>query len=127
MQHRGGPNDDPSKYLGLINVRSETVTEKSSFRTAAAKRRCLLLPASGHYEWQQMNGGKQRTTYTAAATSCSHSPGPARRGLHHQTHAEPLCTATLITKAAPDVLCVNHDRTPGPTPPACSPQCPSRA
>jgi putative SOS response-associated peptidase YedK len=34
----------------LINARSETVTEKSSFRAAFSRRRCILL-ADGFYEW----------------------------------------------------------------------------
>ena len=36
----------------MINARSETVTEKPSFRTAFKKRRCLIL-ADGFYEWQK--------------------------------------------------------------------------
>jgi len=34
----------------MINARLETVTDKPAFRSAAAKRRCLL-PADGWYEW----------------------------------------------------------------------------
>ena len=42
----------------LINARSETVTEKLSFRHAFRKRRCLI-PASGFYEWAKEDGQKQ--------------------------------------------------------------------
>src|SRR3954470_10825910 len=41
----------------LINARQETVTEKRAFKTAAARRRCLL-PANGYYEWQKTPDGK---------------------------------------------------------------------
>jgi putative SOS response-associated peptidase YedK len=42
----------------MINARSETVTEKASFRNAFKRRRCIV-PASGFYEWQKQNGEKQ--------------------------------------------------------------------
>ena len=42
----------------MINARAETVPEKPSFRTAFKRRRCLI-PASGFYEWQKLNGRKQ--------------------------------------------------------------------
>ncbi|MBW6514592.1 MAG: SOS response-associated peptidase [Candidatus Syntrophosphaera sp.] len=38
--------------FNLINVRSETITEKPSFRGGLQRRRCLV-PANGFYEWRQ--------------------------------------------------------------------------
>ncbi|MBU2571796.1 MAG: SOS response-associated peptidase [Gammaproteobacteria bacterium] len=42
----------------LINARAETLADKPSFRAAYSKRRCLI-PATGFYEWQQTEIGKQ--------------------------------------------------------------------
>jgi putative SOS response-associated peptidase YedK len=41
----------------LVNARSETVTEKAAFKTAASRRRCLI-PADGYYEWMVTADGK---------------------------------------------------------------------
>jgi putative SOS response-associated peptidase YedK len=49
---------DPSIGNRLFNARSETAAEKPSFRSAFAKRRCLV-PANGYYEWQKRETGKQ--------------------------------------------------------------------
>ena len=49
---------DASIGAKLINARSETVTEKPSFREAFKKRRCII-PADGFYEWQRTDGKKQ--------------------------------------------------------------------
>jgi putative SOS response-associated peptidase YedK len=48
---------DASIGSKLINARSETVSEKPSFRSAFKARRCLI-PATGFYEWQKI--GKQK-------------------------------------------------------------------
>jgi putative SOS response-associated peptidase YedK len=42
----------------MINARSETISEKPSFRNAFKKRRCLIL-ADGFYEWTGEKGNKQ--------------------------------------------------------------------
>jgi len=51
---------DPKIGNKLINARSESLSEKASFKTAFAKRRCLI-PANGFYEWKR--DGKEKTPY----------------------------------------------------------------
>jgi putative SOS response-associated peptidase YedK len=43
----------------LINARAESLTEKSAFKTAFRKRRCII-PADGFYEWERVAGRKQK-------------------------------------------------------------------
>ena len=42
----------------LINARAETVHEKSTFKRAFRKQRCLVL-ADGYYEWRKTKQGKE--------------------------------------------------------------------
>ena len=49
---------DPKSGGRLINARAESITEKPSFRKAAAKQRCVL-PANGDHEWENGPDGKQ--------------------------------------------------------------------
>jgi putative SOS response-associated peptidase YedK len=93
----------------LINARMETLTEKPAFRTAYAKRRCLL-PADGYYEWKPEGTGKQ----PYYLSSQDRSP-LVMAGLYEHWKSpddEWLSTCTIITTSAPDEVGEIHDRAP---------------
>ena len=50
---------DPSIANRLFNARGETVAEKPSFRTAFAKRPCII-PVDGFYEWDHRDGKQKQ-------------------------------------------------------------------
>jgi len=56
---------DPSIGARTINARIETVAEKPSFRSAVAKRRCIV-PADGWYEWEKISSTKKQPHYFSA-------------------------------------------------------------
>ena len=53
----------------MINARAETVAERSRFRTALQRRRCLVL-ADGFYEWQRQ-GSSRRPMRIVMASACA--------------------------------------------------------
>lgn len=54
---------DPTIGNKLFNARGETVAEKPSFRTAFAKRPCVI-PVDGFYEWDRRGATKEPHFFT---------------------------------------------------------------
>ena len=110
--------DDPSIGSRMINARSESVAEKPAFRSAFARRRCLVL-VDGFYEWQQHGvpkGGKKQPfrirrrdgqPFAFAGLWESWKGPKGGPALEH-----PLETATIVTTDANRVLKPLHDRMP---------------
>ena len=100
---------DPKIGNRMINARSETVTEKPSFRTSFKRRRCLI-PADGFYEWKREGKAKKPMLITA-------NPGGlfAFAGLW-ETWKQPdgswLLTCAIITTSANEFMKSIHDRMP---------------
>ena len=92
----------------LINARAETLAEKPAFRTAYKQRRCLI-PASGFYEWQQLEQGKQ-------AYCISHKENQliAFAGLweYWEHGTETIYSCSIITRAANELITPIHQRMP---------------
>ena len=96
----------------LINARSETVTEKPSFRQAFAQRRCLIL-ADGFYEWQR---SKEKKSPSIPYHFHRKDRGAfAFAGLWERwrnPEGEELRSCTILTTAANGVVAPVHDRMP---------------
>ncbi len=115
---------DPSIGSKMINARSETVAEKSAFRNAFRKKRCIV-PADGFYEWKKLGGPKV-------------SGRPAKQPMYvHRADGEPLAFAglwevwrdptapdtelhscTILTTSANATMRPVHDRMPVILPPS---------
>ncbi|MGA7835111.1 MAG: SOS response-associated peptidase [Acidimicrobiales bacterium] len=104
---------DPSIGNRLFNARAETVAEKPSFRSAFAKRPCVI-PVDGFYEWDHRPGRHRQPHYF---TRVDEEP-LLLAGLYEYwrndavANAEPLKTCTVITTTPGDDLDELHDRMP---------------
>jgi putative SOS response-associated peptidase YedK len=110
---------DPAIGSRLINARVETVDSKPSFRSAFAKRRCLL-PADGFYEWLKVeqDGKTRKQPYYIHRADGGEL---AFAGLYElwrdksvpDDHPQAwLWTSVIITTTAPDEAGRIHDRMP---------------
>jgi putative SOS response-associated peptidase YedK len=98
----------------LINARSETITEKSAFKAAASKRRCLI-PADGYYEWMVTDDGKVPMFLHGDGLLGFAGLYEIRRDLEDPDQW--LWTYTILTCTTQDALGYVHDRSPVVVPP----------
>jgi putative SOS response-associated peptidase YedK len=100
---------DPAIGSRMINARSETAAEKPSFRSALAKRRCIV-PADGWYEWQASLGKK-----TPFYFSASNEKVLGLAGIYEswkQPDGQLLWSAAILTQQARPDFAFIHDRMP---------------
>lgn len=105
---------DPTIGNRLINARSETAREKPAFRDAFKKRR-LLIPASGFYEWKNEEHGKQPYFITAKNRELLSLAGLWERW--DQGPEQPLETFTILTTEPNPLVAELHNRMPVIIPP----------
>lgn len=99
----------PGIAAKLTNARSETVTEKPSFRNAFRRRRCLI-PTSGFYEWQSKE--KKKVPYYIRMKD---GRPFAMGGLweHWQSpEGSELESCAILTTGPNDLMRPIHDRMP---------------
>lgn len=98
---------DPKDFPLLINARAETAPEKPAFRNALRRRR-VLLPATGFYEWARAGGTKQPYLFVAS--------GPVALAGIAETwvgpNGEEMDTVAVLTGAAEGAPARYHDRMP---------------
>ena len=92
-----------------INARSETLSQKPTFRNLISRKRCLV-PAAGYYEWQ--SGGTGKIPHFIYASD--HSP-LAFGGLYdtwNEGQENSIHSYNIITKTASQAIHFIHDRMP---------------
>jgi putative SOS response-associated peptidase YedK len=103
-------SDDPTIGARLINARGESVRVKPSFRSAFAKRRCLV-PISGFYEWQAVEGSKRKRPHWIGRAD--REPfALAALWERNEKVGPPIETFTIVTTGANALLKPLHDRMP---------------
>lgn len=103
---------DPSIGNRMANVRSDTALEKSSFRAAMQKRRCLI-PADVFYEWQDVPGQKRRRPYAVALNEGEpFALGGLWEAWREKEGGEWLITCAILTTEPNELLAPIHDRMP---------------
>jgi putative SOS response-associated peptidase YedK len=95
----------------LINARAESLTEKTSFREAFKRRRCLIV-ADGFYEWKDRKGQKQPFFITLP-----NKESFAFAGLWDIWHDKDkpdkaYRSCTIVTRDTCDCLRIIHNRMP---------------
>jgi putative SOS response-associated peptidase YedK len=98
----------------LFNARSETVTQKPAFQSAVASRRAVV-PASGYYEWHDVDGVKtpqfislpeDELLLFAALYEWWRNPTP-------ESPADQwVLSTTILTRASAGPLSTIHERMP---------------
>jgi putative SOS response-associated peptidase YedK len=130
---------DPAVGSRSFNARAETLAGRPAFRTALAKRRCLV-PADAFYEWEKVPAGGGSPPHPRGSKGIRRLPWafrPADGGLlvfaglweawrgrgiegeagdpHDETsgwHDDWLLSCSIITTEANDVVATIHDRMP---------------
>ncbi|MBC8142204.1 MAG: SOS response-associated peptidase [Armatimonadetes bacterium] len=95
----------------MINARSETVSEKPSFRAALTRRRCLI-PADGFYEWEKHEDGSRHPVHFRLTGGDTFAFAGLWEEWHDPASESPLRTCTIITTTANETVGRVHDRMP---------------
>ena len=103
---------DPSIGNRMANVRTDTALEKTSFRSAMQKRRCLI-PADVFFEWQDVPGQKRRKPHAVAFLDGEiFALGGLWEAWRAKEGAEWLITCAILTTEPNELLAPIHDRMP---------------
>ena len=103
---------DPAIGNRMANVRSDTALEKTSFRAAMQKRRCLI-PSDVFFEWQDVPGQKRRKPYAVAIRDGEiFALGGLWEAWRAKESGEWLITCAILTTEPNELLEPIHDRMP---------------
>jgi putative SOS response-associated peptidase YedK len=95
----------------LINARSETASQKPSFRSAFKRRRCLIL-ADGFYEWTGPKGNRRPVYLTLPEDTPFAFAGLWETWGDKGRVDAPYTSCTILTRAASAAVRPVHHRMP---------------
>jgi len=98
---------DPRMAYKMINARAETVASKPAYRAALRKRR-VLVPCDGFFEWRKEGGGKQPYFLHAADGKPLAMAGIWERWKDPGGEAEVFSFSVVTTEASPDIAEIHH-------------------
>jgi len=101
---------DPAMAYKMINARAETVATKPAFQSAFKRQRCLVV-ADGFYEWQRQEQGKV-PFYIHLKSGRPFGFAGLYSHWTPEKGAESICTCTIITTEANELLEPIHNRMP---------------
>ena len=105
---------DKTRSASMINARSESLTEKPSFRNLLNKYRCVI-PVQGFYEWKVLQGETKKPRKQAHYISRCDGQVMTLAGLWttwRDGEDSLLHTCTIITIEATNKLAAIHHRMP---------------
>ena len=108
---------DPAAGNRMINARAEGIAAKPAYRSAVARRRCII-PADAFYEWQRRTRDGRPAGKLPYAVRRRDGRPMALAGVwevwrpRDEPDAEPLRTCAIITTAANELMAPIHDRMP---------------
>jgi putative SOS response-associated peptidase YedK len=100
---------DLREFPLVINIRSETVREKASFRAAFMRRRALM-PADGFYEWQRLD--KDSRPFLLRRPDRAIFAFAALWETWSSPDGSEIDTAALVNTTANGVISAIHERSP---------------
>lgn len=101
---------DAIRQRPLFNARAETISEHPTFRTPFARQRCLI-PASGFYEWTQVDAGKKVPMWVSPMDR-EVPVGFAGIWSYWRNGDQPVLSCSIITTVANDLMSQIHPRMP---------------
>ncbi|MFM2041701.1 MAG: hypothetical protein RLY86_277 [Pseudomonadota bacterium] len=102
---------DPAIGSRMINARADTLAEKPAFREAFRRRR-VLIPVDGFYEWETDGKAKQPHYIRARAGGMLAFAGLWESWRGPIASDPPLLSAAIVTTEANATLRFLHDRMP---------------
>jgi putative SOS response-associated peptidase YedK len=103
---------DPAGGRKPINARAESVARLPSFRTAYAKRRCIV-PVECFFEWRATKGARAKQPYAVAMKDRTpFAIGGIWENWRHPQSGEWVRTFAIITVPSNELVAQIHDRMP---------------